>query len=49
MKPERHQGIPDCADPDPRVQLGQLALHASLLVELDRLTEEIAVREMGEP
>jgi hypothetical protein len=31
------------------VQLGQLALRTSLLVELDRLTEEIAAREFGEP
>jgi hypothetical protein len=41
--------ITDCADPDPRVRLAQLAEHASLLAELDRLTEELAARQLGEP
>ena len=31
------------------MRLRQLAERASLLVELDRLTEEIAVRQLGEP
>ncbi|MFY4719766.1 hypothetical protein [Streptomyces sp. LaBMicrA B280] len=42
------EGITGCVDPDPRVRLAQMADRASVLVELDRLTEQIAMRLNGE-
>ncbi|MGW0647320.1 hypothetical protein ACWD4T_00700 [Streptomyces umbrinus] len=48
MKPPNGQ-IVDCTDADPRVMLAQLAGRARLLVELDVLTEQIAVLQLGQP
>ncbi|MEU9412339.1 hypothetical protein AB0E08_42525 [Streptomyces sp. NPDC048281] len=47
MKPPDCQVV-DCTDPDPRVMLAQLADRARLLVQVDVLTERVAVLKAGQ-